>query len=149
MEQRSPGGQANGFRTVVHRRPIRRMRATLTRRYLVVGLYRDDGMVLKRVHRLVLETFRGPRPPGQVARHLNGRATDNRLANLVWSTQRENILDKVRHGTMPRRLTASAVQQIRQARHQRGQATATRIAHTYGIGLSTYYHVRAGRIYTI
>lgn len=34
-----------------------------------------------------------------VVRHLNGVAQDDRLVNLCWGTQSENILDKITHGT--------------------------------------------------
>lgn len=54
-----------------------------------------DGQVkrLVRVYVLVLETFVGPCPQGYVARHLNDIADDNRLSNLVWGTQAENVHD--------------------------------------------------------
>lgn len=50
------------------------------------------------VHRLVLEAFVGPCPPGHEALHMNGEPTDNRLVNLRWGTRSENKLDEVRHG---------------------------------------------------
>lgn len=58
-----------------------------------VGEYRS-----KRVHRLVLEAFAGPCPPGMETRHLNGNPGDNRLANLEWATPAENNRDILRHG---------------------------------------------------
>lgn len=54
--------------------------------------------VSARVHILVLETFVGPRSPGQECRHLNGDPADNRLANLAWGTSTENAQDTIRHG---------------------------------------------------
>ena len=51
------------------------------------------------VHRLVASAFIGPIPDGMVVCHNNGDCSDNRLENLRIDTQRENILDKVRHGT--------------------------------------------------
>jgi hypothetical protein len=48
---------------------------------------------------LVLEAFVSPRPPKMVVRHINGNAQDDRLCNLTWGTQSDNILDKIRHGT--------------------------------------------------
>src|SRR5262249_4354731 len=49
------------------------------------------------VHRLVLEAFVGPCPPGMEARHVNGIKTDNRLVNLQWGTHRQNMRDKATH----------------------------------------------------
>lgn len=51
------------------------------------------------VHCLVLEAFVSPRPDGMVTRHLNGNPADNRVENLAWGTQAENMRDAVRHGT--------------------------------------------------
>lgn len=50
------------------------------------------------VHRLVLEAWRGFRPSGAVARHVNGDHADNALENLEWSTPRQNMADRVRDG---------------------------------------------------
>ena len=53
----------------------------------------------KKVSSLVLEAFVSPRPHKMVVRHLNGNAQDDRLCNLTWGTQSDNILDKIQHGT--------------------------------------------------
>lgn len=45
------------------------------------------------VHQLVLTTFIGERPEGMVACHGVGGRWDNRLSNLRWGTQSENVLD--------------------------------------------------------
>ena len=65
------------------------------------------------IHRLMLLAFRGAPASGQVARHLDGSRTNNRLENLVWGTHKENAADTLRHGrrlqgeTMPtHKLTA-------------------------------------------
>ena len=54
------------------------------------------------VHVCVLRAFRGERPYGLVARHLNGVSTDNRLDNLMWGTVEENNADKIAHGHSPK-----------------------------------------------
>lgn len=51
------------------------------------------------VHRLILETFVGPREESQVCRHLNGDSLDNRIENLKWGTVKENVADSIKHGT--------------------------------------------------
>ncbi len=52
------------------------------------------------VHRLMLETFVGPRPEGYICRHLDGDPTNNHLSNLCWGTPRENYDDTIRHGRL-------------------------------------------------
>jgi hypothetical protein len=50
------------------------------------------------IHRLVLEVFVGPCPPGMQCRHLDGNPSNNCLENLAWGTRDENHADMVRHG---------------------------------------------------
>lgn len=70
--------------------------------YLRVGLCRDNKQTKLFVHRLVLDAFRGPCPDGMACRHLNGDPGDNRLNNLCWGTQVENMADRDRHGNTVR-----------------------------------------------
>ena len=69
--------------------------------YPIVSLRRDGQGHSRRVHVLVAEAFIGPRPPGQVIRHLDGDSLNNSLTNLAYGTPSENIKDQVRHGTHP------------------------------------------------
>ncbi|SHJ57885.1 NUMOD4 motif-containing protein [Nocardiopsis flavescens] len=71
------------------------------RGYLQLVLRRDGRSHSRLVHRVVLEAFAGPCPPGQETRHLNGDRFDNRRANLAWGTPAENRADAIRHGTSP------------------------------------------------
>jgi hypothetical protein len=50
------------------------------------------------VHRLVLETFIGPKPVDLVTRHLDGDRANNRLSNLCYGTYEENWEDRELHG---------------------------------------------------
>lgn len=61
---------------------------------------RGNGIAAdRRVHELVAEAFIGPRPPGQLVRHLNDVKTDNRWPeNLAYGTESDNKLDAVRNG---------------------------------------------------
>jgi len=67
--------------------------------YLRIGLTKNNIRKQYFIHRLILETFIGPRPPGMECRHLNGIRTDNRLENLRWGTSQENNDDQIKHGT--------------------------------------------------
>lgn len=49
----------------------------------------------------VLETFVGPRPLGQVARHLDDVRTNDQVSNLAWGTQKENRQDAIRNNKRP------------------------------------------------
>ena len=49
-----------------------------------------------RVHLLVLEAFKGPRPYRCEALHGNDIAYDNRAVNLRWGSRRENLADRRR-----------------------------------------------------
>lgn len=55
-----------------------------TRFYFVVSLNADGAAVQPYVHHLVLAAFKGARPKGAQARHINRNTTDNRLKNLIW-----------------------------------------------------------------
>lgn len=51
------------------------------------------------VHRLVASVFCPGQADGIYACHDDGNTHNNRHDNLIWKTQKENIADKVRHGT--------------------------------------------------
>ena len=67
--------------------------------YLQVTLTKDRKHFTFLVHRLVLETFVGPCPPGMEGRHSDGVPANCSLENLSWGTHSENMLDRTRHGT--------------------------------------------------
>lgn len=92
-------------------------------KYHTVGLS-NRSVTDAYVHRLVLETFRGPCPSGYEACHNNGDKHDNRLDNLRWDTRKANAADTTVHGhrRAPRgekhrcaKLTADVVRKIRAA----------------------------------
>lgn len=86
------------------------------RRYRIVSVRNRMHFV----HRLVLEAFVGPCPPGFECRHLDGDPSNNCLDNLAWGTPKSNQGDRVRHGTSNRGernwntiLTTAVVRQLR------------------------------------
>lgn len=50
------------------------------------------------IHVLVAEAFIGPREPGLVVNHKNNNRQDNRLENLEWVTQSQNVLHAYKTG---------------------------------------------------
>ncbi|KKM63215.1 hypothetical protein LCGC14_1513630, partial [marine sediment metagenome] len=101
-----------------------------------------------RIHRLILETYIGPRPKGMECRHLNGNPADNRFENLCWGTHVENSQDSIKHGTHVglinhgeknghSKLTDSIVVLIRQLWHIRWMnTTQSELAEMFGISQS-------------
>jgi hypothetical protein len=92
-----------------------------TRGYKYVWLCRDKKYFRTTVHKIVLETFVGPRPEGMEGCHFPDRdRSNNRLENLRWDTRAANTLDMAAHGTKPRgeeshasKLTESDVREVR------------------------------------
>lgn len=83
------------------------------------------------VHQLVLETFVGPCPPGQMCRHLNDIPLDNRLANLAWGTRLENTADAKANGRLgPYKVSAEMAAAIR---HDRESMTLGQLREKYGL----------------
>lgn len=80
--------------------------------YRVLGLRRDGRRTFLRVCRLVLSAFVGPQPDGCEASHLDGTKRDH-LTNLRWETRPVNNRHRHEHGTMPCKLTAAGVRELR------------------------------------
>ena len=61
-------------------------------RYPEVCLYELGVGKWCKVHHIVLEAFKGPRPGGMVANHINGVKTDNQLSNIEYVTPSYNCI---------------------------------------------------------
>lgn len=112
-----------------------------------------DGRGNWKVHRVVLETFVGPCPPGKECLHRNGIKTDNRLKNLRWGTRKENMRDAVLHGTHVglsnrgegnpnAKLSDSDVAEIRRLK---GKISAKEISLRFGVQRDTIYSIHSGK----
>lgn len=124
------------------------LRGRLIAGYLVALLIDGDRRMNKGVHRLVCETFHGPCPPGKrVAAHRDGSRTNNVPENVYWASDRENQLDRHKHGTgmaggaNPRAiLTAEGVANIRAAPSTSG--VISKLSERYGVTRSTIASLR-------
>lgn len=67
--------------------------------YVQVSLPRAGKCYTRKVHRLVLEAFRGADPDRPEGGHRNGVRDDNRLSNLKWMTKAENQSQTITDGT--------------------------------------------------
>jgi hypothetical protein len=105
-------------------------------------------------HRLVLETFIGPCPPGMEACHSPDRDPANcRLNNIRWDTHISNMRDMIAHGTRRRgadipttRLTPGQVGEIRAALRAGGSIRG--VAKRYGVTSSCIWAIRSARTWT-
>ena len=121
-----------------------------SRGYEIVTLCDPDNHNTRAVHRLILETFVGPKQPGQECRHLDGNIRNNALTNLCWGAAAENMSDKIAHGTWVRgsrvgnsRLTEQQVREIK-ARLAQKEPHAS-IALDYGVKTVTISAISSGR----
>lgn len=110
------------------------------------------GVVLRRVHRLVLDAFCRPPRPGEQANHRDFNKTNNRLENLEWTTPRENHAHakaggRIAHGEQNAnaKLTEKAVLEIR-ARASRGESQRA-LATEYGISQSNVFRIASRKLW--
>lgn len=103
------------------------------------------------VHRLVLETFVGPKPENaEECRHLDGCPSNNRLSNLAWGSKVENYADRRLHGTANdgerhghATLTNELVLQI-----YRSELADAEAAEAFGVRRGTVSKIRRGIVWT-
>lgn len=67
--------------------------------YQSVTLCKDGFETRKMVHRIVAESFLERVDGSPYVLHGNGNKRDNRLQNLRWGTNSENVQDTIKHGT--------------------------------------------------
>jgi len=120
--------------------------------YPIVSLRVNGSIKTRFIHRLLLQAFVGPCPPGMEARHLDDVKSNFKLSNLKWGTHLENIRDRERNGgrTPPRgsghsssKLTESDVRKIRRLIASGKSLRA--IARMYGVCNSTISELKQGR----
>lgn len=79
-------------------KPIAIVQNSKIDKHLKVALWKDGKMYNRFLHRLLAETFI-PNPENKpYVRHLNDIPSDNRLENLAWGTEKENVEDAKRNG---------------------------------------------------
>ena len=125
------------------------------RGYVLVRLCSPTRVTnLRPVHRLVLELFVGPCPPGMEACHFPDRdPANNALSNLRWDTAKANAEDRRTHGTLLRgeshRQAKITEDQAREVRRlcDAGEMTYATIARKCGVGYHTVWAIGHRRIW--
>ena len=69
-----------------------------SRGYLKCSLSKRGRVRVIYVHRIVLETFNGISSTKTVTNHKNFNQKDNRITNLEWVTQKENVHHAITNG---------------------------------------------------
>lgn len=120
--------------------------------YLYFGGFNGVKNFRTTVHLGVLFAFKGPRPPGAVARHLNGKRQDNRASNLKWGTVAQNVNDRRGHGTWPAgdsngnaKLTRTRVEWIRAHVQRPFKKWYRTTAKRFGVSWHAVQEARLGR----
>lgn len=88
------------------------------------------------LHRGLLLAFVGDPEEGELARHLDGDATNNDLSNLAWGTPADNGQDAARHGSQkgrknPRNLLTE--EEVWEIRSLEGDMTAPQVAELFNV----------------
>lgn len=66
--------------------------------YRIVAFRNKGTEVRRQVHQIVAEYFLGPCPDNMEVNHKNGIKTDNRVSNLEYVTDKENVQHAIRTG---------------------------------------------------
>ncbi len=67
------------------------LKPLLSHGYLRVALNKDGERKMYEIHKLVLETYVGPRPKGHICNHKDGIKSNNDVDNLEWVTHSKNL----------------------------------------------------------
>ena len=106
-----------------------------------------------RRHIIILETFKGIRPKGAVARHLDGNPGNDTPNNLEWGTYTENGQDTIKHGNTTRgskntqaKLTEDQIKIIINLIKEE-KLSGRAIARQFGVSAQTICDIKKGRIW--
>ncbi len=120
--------------------------------YHSVNLPSPKGFRRRIVHRLVLEAFVGPCPPGMQGAHCDGNPDNNALANLEWKTPKANSEDRIIHGTSKKGskhnlaiLDEAAVISMRADKVANPSITLKELGAKYGVSLHVAHQVLTRR----
>lgn len=98
------------------------------------------------VHRLIYRLFVGEIPEGLYICHKDGNPANNAVENLYAGTQKENMLDTVRHGTCA--LAKLTENQVKEILSLQGKMMIKDIAYKYRVNRHAITDIYRGRTWT-
>jgi len=120
--------------------------------YHYVCLRKDGIKKTIAVHKIVLEAFIEVKPVGKQCAHWDGDPSNNRSDNLRWTTAKENIADRCRHGRTIKgenqqasKLDKKAVKTIRIMKEKGFSSCET--AHLASVSQSTVWKIWKGLLW--
>lgn len=123
--------------------------------YISVVLRIKGRQVAKFVHKLVAETFIGPRPKKHIIHHKDGNKLNNAAENLAYITQSQNIqhaYDTHLRKTGPRgehnRAAKLSSEKVLEIRKLRGSKTQKAIGEIFGVRESTICNILKGKTWS-
>lgn len=116
--------------------------------YLIVGLSKESKRCNFLIHRLVALCFIDKPVDKNIINHINGIKTDNRVSNLEWCNQMENIRHSIENGLINQlgsnhhssKLTESDVLKIRKLYDLKSH-TYSSISNIYGISIENVRNI--------
>ena len=120
--------------------------------YIHISFYKKGKRTTRLLHRVVLETFRGPCPEGMEALHNDGNKKNNSLFNLRWGTKEENMEDVknyyLKKGGQKNAQAKLTPHQVREVRRMCNIGLSQRyIAEIFGIDKSAISRINSRKIY--
>lgn len=118
--------------------------------YYCVHFYLDGSRITQKVHRIVARAFLPNTESRPNVNHKNGIKTDNRVENLEWCTQKENVRHAWRTGlSTPRKgesnptskLTWEDVGNIRSEHRRNPKGYTVRLAKKYNVTGNTIHAI--------
>jgi len=101
------------------------------RGYFHVGLWKNECMTTMSVHVLVIEAFKGSRPPGYEVSHLDNDGTNNHIDNLEWMTHSENV-SMHKESSLGVKLSLDKAKEVR-ALFRTGKYSKKELAQQFGV----------------
>lgn len=135
----------NQFGSFEWRSPELYLRPGRTDKYGHLSVVLNNPRKTRLVHQLVMLAFVGEPPEGMYVLHSNGNPSDNRLSNLRYDTQSENVLDVYRQGKAWKKLTAEDVGGIRFGLSC--GMSCTELGQMFGVGHQAISKIKNGERY--